>query len=63
MGAITYPDLVKALSEAARSGKRLGEFLVAEGLIGREQMEKAMARQRVNDRQSGDPTAVAEVAG
>lgn len=62
MGAITYPDLVRAVSEAARSGMRLGEFLVAEGLIGREQMEKAMARQRVNDCPSGDRTAVAEVA-
>src|SRR5260370_8536474 len=33
MGAITYPDLAKAVSEAARSWKRLGEYLVAEGLI------------------------------
>ncbi len=59
MGAITYPELVKAVSEAARSGKRLGEYLVAEGLIRHEQMEKAIARQQIGERQSGELMAVA----
>jgi len=57
MGAITYPDLAKAVSEAARSGKRLGEYLVAEGLIRREQMVKAMARQRLGEHQAGEHQA------
>ena len=52
MGAITYPDLVKAVSGAARSGKRLGEYLVAEGLIRQEQIEKAMARQQIGEYRS-----------
>src|SRR5207244_10140039 len=58
MGAITYPDLVKAVSEAARSGKRLGEYLVAKGHIQQEQMVKAMARQRMGEHQAGDLMAV-----
>jgi Type II secretion system (T2SS), protein E, N-terminal domain len=58
MGAISYPDLVKAVSEAARSGTRLGEYLVAEGLIQQEQMVKAMARQRLGEYQAGDLMAV-----
>jgi bacteriophage N4 adsorption protein B len=62
MGAITYPDLAKAVSEAARSGKRLGEYLVAQGFIRREQMEKAMARQQVGERRSGGLTVVADRA-
>jgi hypothetical protein len=57
MGAITYPDLAKAVSEAARSGKRLGEYLVAEGLIRREQMVKAMARQRLGEHQAAEHRA------
>jgi adsorption protein B len=57
MGVITYPDLAKAVSEAARSGKRLGEYLVAEGLIRREQMVKAMARQRLGEHQAGEHRA------
>jgi hypothetical protein len=62
MGAITYPDLVKAVSEAARSGKRLGEYLVGESLIEQEQMVKAMAQQRMGEHQAanlmaaGNPT-------
>jgi bacteriophage N4 adsorption protein B len=47
MGAITYPDLLRSVSEAARSGKRLGEYLVAEGLVRRDQMDEALTRQRV----------------
>ncbi|MGA7260251.1 MAG: hypothetical protein WBX30_05040, partial [Stellaceae bacterium] len=58
MGAITYPDLAKAVSAAARSGKRLGEYLVAEGLVGQEQMVKAMARQRMGEYQAGGLMAV-----
>jgi adsorption protein B len=62
MGAITYPDLAKAVSEAARSGKRLGEYLVAQGFIRREQMEKAMARQQVAERRSGGLTVMVDRA-
>jgi len=62
MGAILYPDLVKAVSEAARSGKRLGEYLLAEGLIRQEQVEKALARQSVGEFQSGELTALARPA-
>jgi len=62
MGAITYPDLAKAVSEAARSGKRLGEYLVAQGFIRREQMEEAMARQQLGERRSGGLTIVADLA-
>jgi adsorption protein B len=59
MGAITYPDLLKAVSEAARSGTLLGEYLIAKGLVRQEQMLTAMARQRVGESQSGDLEAVA----
>ena len=52
MGAIAYPDLVKGVSEAARSGKRLGEYLVAEGLIRHDQMEIALARQQAGEDRS-----------
>jgi len=62
MGAITYPDLVKAVSEAARAGQRLGEYLLAKGLIRQEQMVEAMARQRVGEHQSGNLVAVAHTA-
>jgi aspartate ammonia-lyase len=58
MGAITYPELAKAVSEAARSGKRLGEYLLAKGLIRQEQMAKAMAQQRMGEHQAGDLMAV-----
>jgi hypothetical protein len=59
MGAITYPDLVKAVSEAARLGKRLGEYLVAVGLIEQEQMVKAIARQRMGEHRVPNLMAVA----
>jgi hypothetical protein len=59
MGAITYPDLVKSVSEAARLGKRLGEYLVAEGLIEQEQMVKAIARQRMGEHQAANLVALA----
>jgi hypothetical protein len=62
MGAITYPDLVKAVSEAARLGKRLGEYLVAESLIEQEQMEKAIARQRMGEHQTANRMALAKPA-
>ena len=55
MGAITYPDLLRAVSQAARSGKRLGEYLVADGLIRHDQMEAALARQQIGERQSAEP--------
>jgi len=58
MGAITYPDLVKAVSEAARLGKRLGEYLVAESLIEQEQMVKAIARQRMGEHQAANLIAL-----
>jgi adsorption protein B len=47
MGAITYPDLLRAVSQAARLGKRLGEYLVAEGLVRRDHMDEALTRQQV----------------
>jgi len=59
LGAITYPDLVKAVSEAPRAGQRLGEYLLAKGLIRQEEMVEAMARQRVGEHQSGNLAAVA----
>jgi bacteriophage N4 adsorption protein B len=62
MGAISYPDLVKAISAAARSGKRLGEYLLAEGLIQQEQVEKAIARQQVGEYHSGELMALAHPA-
>jgi adsorption protein B len=62
MGAITYPDLVKAVSEAARLGKRLGEYLVAESLVEQEQMEKAIARQRMGEHQTANLMALAKPA-
>jgi adsorption protein B len=62
MGAISYPDLVKAVSDAARSGKRLGEYLVAEGLVQKEQVQKAIARQQVGEYHSGELMALAHSA-
>ena len=59
IGAITYPDLVKAVSEAARLGKRLGEYLVAEGLIEQEQMVEAIARQQMGEHQAANLMALA----
>jgi adsorption protein B len=61
MGAITYPDLVKAVSEAARLGIRLGEYLIAESLIQQEQIDKAMARQQMGGHQADNPVALAKV--
>jgi len=55
LGAITYPDLVKAVSQAARSGKPLGEYLVAEGLVRRDQMEAALARQQAGESEPAEP--------
>jgi adsorption protein B len=57
MGAITYPDLVKAVSEAARSGKPLGEYLVGESLIEQEQMVRAMAQQRMGEHHAANLVA------
>ena len=57
MGAITYPDLLRVVSQAARSGKRLGEFLVAQGLIRPDQIEDALARQQVSEHRSAKPIA------
>ena len=62
MGAISYPDLVKAVSEAARSGKRLGEYLVSEGLIQHIQMENALARQQSGEHRSAQLIALAHSA-
>jgi hypothetical protein len=62
MGAITYPDLVRTVAEAARSGKLLGEYLVAEGLIARKQLEEAMARQQIGEPQQGYPISMADTA-
>lgn len=62
MGTITYPDLLEAVSQAARSGKRLGEYLVAEGLIRHDQMHDALARQQVGEHRSFDPIALAPPA-
>ena len=60
MGAISYPDLVKAVSGAARSGKRLGEWLIAEGLIRHDQMQEALARQQTGTRRPVEPMAAAQ---
>jgi adsorption protein B len=57
MGAITYPDLLRAVSQAARSGKHLGEFLVGQGLIRPDQLEDALARQQVSEHRSIEPAA------
>jgi adsorption protein B len=62
MGAISYPDLVNAVSEAARSGRRLGEYLVTKGLIRRDQMEHALARQQVGEHKSPELVAPAQPA-
>jgi adsorption protein B len=62
MGAISYPDLLKAVSEAARSGRRLGEYLVTKGLIRHDQMEHALARQQVGEDESPEPPAAAQPA-
>jgi hypothetical protein len=58
MGAITYQDLVKAVSEAARSEKRLGEYLLAEGLIRQEQMAEALSLQQLGEHKSAKPMNV-----
>jgi adsorption protein B len=57
LGAISYPDLLKAVSQAARSGQRLGEYLVAEGILPPDQLEEALARQRVGEHWSTAPIA------
>jgi adsorption protein B len=62
IGAISYPNLVKAVSEAARSGTRLGEYLVAKGLVRRDQMERALARQRVGEDVPAQLVALAHCA-
>jgi adsorption protein B len=59
IGAISYLDLTKGLSEAAKCGKRLGEYLLDEGRIRREHVAEAMARQQAGERQPGDPIVVA----
>jgi bacteriophage N4 adsorption protein B len=55
MRAITYPDLLRAVSQAARLGKRLGEYLVAEGLVRHDRMEEALARQQVGEYRQSPP--------
>jgi len=62
MRAISYPGLLKAVSEAARSGTRLGEYLVAEGIIAPDRIEEALARQRVGEYWSTDPIGLLEPA-
>ena len=62
IGAISYPDLVKAVSAAARSHKRLGEYLVAEGLIRPDQMKEALAQQQIGKRQLTEPIAMTQPA-
>ena len=62
MGAITYPDLLRAISGAARSGKRLGEFLVAEGLIRSGKIEDALARQQVGEHRFVEPLTLGQPA-
>jgi bacteriophage N4 adsorption protein B len=51
LGAITYPDLVGALSEAAQCGKTLGEYLLVNGRVREEQVAAAVARQCAGDQQ------------
>lgn len=46
VGALSYPHLLAALSEAARCGARLGEYLVAQGRLRLEQVADALARQQ-----------------
>jgi bacteriophage N4 adsorption protein B len=62
MGAISYPDLLRAVSQAARSGARLGEYLVAKGLVRRDQIEDALARQQIGEHQKTEPMALAPLA-
>jgi adsorption protein B len=59
IGAISYPDLVKALSDSARSGKRLGDYLLTEGRIGQEQIAQALALQQSGEWQPSDPVTAA----
>jgi bacteriophage N4 adsorption protein B len=59
MGAITYPGLLRAVSQAARLGKRLGEYLVAEGVVRRDQMQQALARQQVGEYRQAPPLPLA----
>jgi hypothetical protein len=58
MGAITYPNLLRAVSHAGRSGKRLGEFLVAQGLIRPDQIEAALARQQLGEARFAQPSVL-----
>jgi adsorption protein B len=58
MRAITYPNLVTAVSQAARSGKRLGEFLVAQSLIRPDQIEAALARQQLGEARFAEPSVL-----
>ena len=59
IGAITYPDLVNALSQAAKCGKRIGEYLLAEGRIRREELAEALERHRNAESQFSDPIVAA----
>jgi adsorption protein B len=46
IGVISYPDLSKALSQAARCGKCLGEYLIAEGRVRPDHVAGVLERQR-----------------
>ena len=58
MRAISYPDLLNAVSQAARSEIRLGEYLVAEGIVRPDEVEGALARQRVGEYWSTEPVTL-----
>jgi adsorption protein B len=60
IGAITYPDLVKAVPKAATSDKLLGEYLLAQGGIQQEQLLEAIEHQRVGERERSDANAAAK---
>jgi adsorption protein B len=60
MRAITYPNLLTAVSQAARSGKPLGEFLVTQGLIRPDQIEAALARQPLGEARFAEPSVLKE---
>jgi hypothetical protein len=64
IGAISSPDLDTALSEAARCGKDVVEYLLANGRIRQEHVAEAMKRQHQRERQFIDPiVAVGEARG
>jgi len=52
IGAITYPDLVDALPEAAQCGKGLGEYLLVNGRVREEQIANAVTRQGARDQKA-----------